>query len=91
MNVSNPEFQRILLNEARSMASQSAEQVSQHYSNHLVLVLGTQRSGTTLLYLMLTAHPDLTGLDEDDAGFQLPEWLVMAGNGLFGKRMLPPE
>ena len=31
-------------------------------SDHLLLILGTQRSGTTLSLLMLQAHPNIIGL-----------------------------
>jgi len=57
-------------------------------SNKLILILGTQRSGTTLLFLMLTAHDRITGLDENYADFTYPSWPVFATNGLRGKRTL---
>jgi hypothetical protein len=55
-------------------------------SRRLALILGSQRSGTTLMFLMLTAHPRVTGLDEIHAKFDLPPWPVVAANALAGKR-----
>ncbi|MCG6942561.1 MAG: sulfotransferase [Thiohalocapsa sp.] len=51
-------------------------------SGKVALVLGSQRSGTTLMFLMLTAHPRLTGLDEVHSDFDLPPWPVVAANAL---------
>jgi hypothetical protein len=45
------------------------------------------------MYLMLSSHPDLVGLDENEADYELPPWLVMAVNSLLGKKTvykLPP-
>jgi hypothetical protein len=39
----------------------------------LVLILGCQRSGNTLTYLMLNAHPAVHGIDESDVGYQFPK------------------
>ena len=33
-------------------------------SSKLVLIFGCQRSGTTLLYMLLTSHPGITGKDD---------------------------
>jgi hypothetical protein len=38
------------------------------------------------MFLMLTAHPRITGLDEIHAKFDLPPWPVVAANALRGKR-----
>jgi hypothetical protein len=59
---------------------------SRSLSGRVALVLGSQRSGTTLMFLMLTAHPRMTGLDEIHAKFDLPPWPVVAANALQGKR-----
>ena len=61
---------------------------SRALSSQFMLILGSQRSGTTLMFLMLTAHPRITGLDENHAGFDLPPWPVVATNALRGKRTL---
>jgi hypothetical protein len=36
--------------------------------NRPILITGCQRSGTTLLHLVLDSHPDITGIDELDFG-----------------------
>lgn len=41
-------------------------------SDHLILILGTQRSGTTLSLLMLQAHPNIQGFDETELYYSLP-------------------
>ena len=41
-------------------------------SYKLILVLGCQRSGTTLLYMLITSHPNITGKDESESGFTFP-------------------
>lgn len=56
------------------------------WSSHFALIIGSQRSGTTLMFLMLTAHPKITGLDENHAGFALPPWPVVAVNAMRGMR-----
>jgi len=58
------------------------------FSSRFALVVGSQRSGTTLMFLMLTAHPRITGLDEHHAEFALPRWPVIAVNAALGKRTL---
>jgi hypothetical protein len=42
-------------------------------AENLVLVLGCQRSGNTLTYLMLNAHPSIQGIDESDVGYKFPK------------------
>jgi len=37
-----------------------------------VFILGCQRSGTTLAYMMLTSHPKIVGLDESELNDELP-------------------
>jgi hypothetical protein len=76
----------------KSVSAWRAPQVT--LSKHLILVLGAQRSGTTLMFLMLTAHPKMTGLDESHARpicgtvDLLPPWPVIAANLFLGKRTL---
>lgn len=41
-------------------------------SGKCVFILGCQRSGTTLLYMMMTSHPSITGKNEDEAAYRLP-------------------
>jgi protein-tyrosine sulfotransferase len=41
-------------------------------SKHLVLVLGCQRSGTTLTYLILNSHPQIKGIDETESNYSFP-------------------
>jgi len=41
-------------------------------AERLVLILGCQRSGNTLTYLMLNAHPSIHGIDESDVGYVFP-------------------
>ena len=55
-------------------------------SSNLVMVLGCQRSGTTLAFLMLTAHPRLVGLDELDSRGALPGWPALAANAAAGRK-----
>ena len=50
------------------------------------MVLGCQRSGTTLAFLMLTAHPRMVGLDELDSTGALPPWPVLLANAAAGKK-----
>ncbi|MBK1629755.1 hypothetical protein CKO31_03165 [Thiohalocapsa halophila] len=65
-----------------------ARPVSRILSGRACLVLGSQRSGTTLLFLILTSHPKITGLDEKFSGFDLPPWPVLAYNSLASRRTL---
>jgi protein-tyrosine sulfotransferase len=46
---------------------------AQKMSHRCVLILGCQRSGTTLLYMMLTSHPSIRGKNEDEASYWLPK------------------
>lgn len=55
-------------------------------SPNLVMVLGCQRSGTTLAFLMLTAHPRLVGLDELDSRGALPTWPALLTNAAAGRK-----
>ncbi len=41
-------------------------------AERLVLILGCQRSGNTLTYLMLNAHPSIHGVDESDVDYIFP-------------------
>jgi protein-tyrosine sulfotransferase len=44
----------------------NARLISPPLSDSLVLILGCQRSGTTLTLLLLNAHPQITGIDETE-------------------------
>jgi len=44
------------------------------FSGRLILILGCQRSGTTLIYMILTAHPRISGRNEDESLFEYPHW-----------------
>ena len=57
-------------------------------SSRFSLIVGSQRSGTTLMFLMLMAHPKVTGLDEHHAEFALPRWPVIAVNALRGMQTI---
>jgi protein-tyrosine sulfotransferase len=39
----------------------------------IILILGCQRSGNTLTYLMLNVHPSIHGVDEGDVGYKFPK------------------
>lgn len=41
-------------------------------SDNLILILGSQRSGTTLSLLMLQAHPQVKGVDETELPYTFP-------------------
>ncbi len=55
-------------------------------SINLIPILGCQRSGTTLTFLILTAHPKIRGLDEFDSNFSFSNypWRVLLRNTLDG-------
>lgn len=85
--------QKQLLSVAKTLDIVKTPRLSCGCSDNLIVIQGAQRSGTTLLYLMLTAHPQLVGLDENEAGYELPPWQVLAINRMFGKKTvykLPP-
>lgn len=56
------------------------------FSSQLILILGCQRSGTTLLYMMLTSHPKIIGRNEDESLSELPFWKELFRNWVKGKR-----
>ena len=51
-------------------------------SHKLILVLGCQRSGTTLTFMLLTSHPSITGKDEGEANFEFPTGRELLNNYL---------
>ncbi len=51
-------------------------------SRRFILVLGCQRSGTTLLYMMATAHPKINGKNEDEAFYRLPKIKPLFSNSI---------
>lgn len=54
-------------------------------SSRLILILGCQRSGTTLTYMLLSSHPRIMGRDESEIGFSLPTWKLLLGAYLKGQ------
>jgi len=56
-------------------------------SYKLILILGCQRSGTTLLLMLLTAHQKIRGKDEDESGFSFPGTFAFVGALLRGKKV----
>lgn len=55
-------------------------------SKKLIPILGCQRSGTTLTFLILTSHPKIVGFDESDArfSFSVYSWRTLFKNSLEG-------
>ena len=41
-------------------------------SKKTIFILGCQRGGTTLLYMLLSSHPSVIGYNEDDLNFSFP-------------------
>lgn len=60
--------------------------LNRKFSNNLIFILGCQRSGTTLMFLMMTSHPKMTGLDEAYLQGYCPFWPYFAFNSLFKKK-----
>jgi protein-tyrosine sulfotransferase len=58
--------------------------LSSRHSRDFVAIMGSQRSGTTLLFLMLTAHPRILGLDENESKGTLPSWITLLRNSRRG-------
>lgn len=54
-------------------------------SSKLIFVLGCQRSGTTLAYMLLTAHPRITGKNENESHFSFPKKGELLINCLLGR------
>lgn len=55
-------------------------------SNDFLVILGSQRSGTTLLQLILSSHSKIKGLDEDDSNYTFPPWIVLFLSKLVGRK-----
>lgn len=51
-------------------------------SKDSVLILGCQRSGTTLTYLIFNSHPEVKGIDETETGYAFPHQSVLYRNSL---------
>ena len=49
-------------------------------SKDSVLILGCQRSGTTLTYLIFNSHPQVRGIDETETGYSFPHQSVLYRN-----------
>ena len=47
-----------------------------------ILILGCQRSGTTLTFLILNSHPQVKGIDETETGYSFPYQSVLYRNSI---------
>jgi hypothetical protein len=54
-------------------------------SKKLIYILGSQRSGTTLLYMLLSSHPLIKGKNEDEVKFTFPRLNILLHNTKRGK------
>ncbi len=63
-----------------------APYLCKNLSRKLIPILGCQRSGTTLTFLILTAHPKIEGLDEFESKFSFSSysWRMLFRNTLDG-------
>lgn len=63
---------KVILNPLKKTASLFLNRL---FSKKLILILGCQRSGTTLLFMMISSHPDIKGINEDEYPFhKYPYW-----------------
>ncbi len=53
-------------------------------STRLILILGCQRSGTTLTHMLISSHPKIDGKDESEIGFDFPNWKFLICSFLKG-------
>ena len=53
-------------------------------SKNLIIVLGCQRSGTTLTYLILNSHPRIKGIDETESNYCFPHPNILYYNWIRG-------
>lgn len=51
-------------------------------SKDSVLILGCQRSGTTLTYLIINSHPQVKGIDETETDYAFPHQSILYRNSL---------
>jgi protein-tyrosine sulfotransferase len=51
-------------------------------SKQSALILGCQRSGTTLLFLILNSHPQIKGIDETETGYSFPHQNILYRNSI---------
>lgn len=51
-------------------------------SKDSVLILGCQRSGTTLTYLIFNSHPQVKGIDETETGYAFPHQSILYRNSI---------
>lgn len=52
------------------------------FSKQSALILGCQRSGTTLLFLILNSHPQIKGIDETETGYSFPHQNILYRNSI---------
>lgn len=53
-------------------------------SKNLIIILGCQRSGTTLTYLILNSHPQIKGIDETESNYCFPHPNILYYNWIRG-------
>ncbi len=53
-------------------------------SSKLILILGCQRSGTTLTYMLISSHPKIDGKNENETGYDFPNWKSLIRSFLKG-------
>lgn len=51
-------------------------------SKQSILILGCQRSGTTLTFLILNSHPQVKGIDETETSYSFPHQSVLYRNSI---------
>jgi len=52
-------------------------------SKRIIFVLGCQRGGTTLLYMLFSSHPAVIGYNEDDLNFSFPGLMALLDNSKY--------
>ena len=54
-------------------------------SKRIVFILGCQRSGTTLLYMLLSSHPSVFGYNEDELSSDFPRLEIILHRAIQGR------
>jgi hypothetical protein len=65
---------------AYDLINRSLQPFSPSLSKKLILILGCQRSGTTLTFLILNTHPKIIGFDETQCNFDYPDAITLLKN-----------